>query len=102
MAFKPFFMNWNLMIFCSIKRRDTIKNQGKDIHEMIKKSLYYIIMLAIIAGCAGIWGMRKIDSEREIAPLRKAPDALLVDNTDLDITQTLEKLLGIVKSRIMI
>ena len=44
----------------------------------------------------------KIDSEREIAPLRKAPDALLVDNTDLDITQTLEKLLGIVKSRIMI
>ena len=42
----------------------------------------------------------KIDSEREVAPLRKAPDAFLVDNTNLDTAQTLKKILGIVKSKI--
>ena len=42
----------------------------------------------------------KLDSEREVAPLKKAPDAFLVDNTHLDINQTVEKLLNIVKLKI--
>jgi len=42
----------------------------------------------------------KIDSEREIAPLKKAEDAFVVDNTNLDICQTLERLLNIVNLKI--
>lgn len=42
----------------------------------------------------------KIDSERELAPLKKASDAYLIDNTNLDIQQTLEKILSTVNSKI--
>jgi cytidylate kinase len=44
----------------------------------------------------------KLDSERETSPLKRAPDAFLVDNTRLNISETLQKLLSIVKSRIKI
>lgn len=42
----------------------------------------------------------KLDSEREVAPLKKAPDAFVVNNTNLNITETLEKLLSIVNLKI--
>lgn len=42
----------------------------------------------------------KLDTEREASPLRKASDAITLDNTDLSISETLEKLVRIVKSRI--
>jgi len=42
----------------------------------------------------------KIDSERKVAPLKKAPDALLVNNTNLSIEETVEELLNIVKSKL--
>lgn len=41
----------------------------------------------------------KIDSERELAPLKKAPDAILVDNTNLNIRETVEKLLNIINAK---
>ena len=44
----------------------------------------------------------KMDSERETSPLKKAPDAHLLDNTRLDISSTLNELLKIVKSRIQV
>jgi len=44
----------------------------------------------------------KLDSERETSPLKKALDAFLVDNTHLGISETLQELLNIVKSRIKI
>ena len=42
----------------------------------------------------------KLDSERKVAPLKKALDAVLVDNTHLEIIPTFEKLLNIVKLKI--
>lgn len=36
----------------------------------------------------------KIDSERETAPLKKAEDAMLIDNTNMDKQQTLELILS--------
>lgn len=40
------------------------------------------------------------DSERAIAPLRAAPDAVRVDTTGLDIGQSIERLYQIVKERL--
>ncbi len=42
----------------------------------------------------------KLDSERQVAPLKKAFDAVLVDNTHLEIIPTFKKLLNIVKLKI--
>lgn len=39
----------------------------------------------------------KIDSEREVAPLRKADDAILIDNTLLDKKQTIDLMLTYIK-----
>ena len=36
----------------------------------------------------------KIDSEREVAPLKQAPDAILIDNTSLNKEQTIELILS--------
>lgn len=40
------------------------------------------------------------DSNREIAPLKPAPDSILVDNTGLTFEQTVEKLKSIIKERL--
>lgn len=40
----------------------------------------------------------RIDSEREIAPLRKAEDATVIDNTDLTKKETIEMILSYVKN----
>ena len=42
----------------------------------------------------------KLDSEREIAPLKKAQDAIEIDTTSLAITEVVEIILGLVKERI--
>ncbi len=39
----------------------------------------------------------KIDSERDVAPLKKADDAILIDNTTLDKNQTIELILSYLK-----
>ncbi len=39
----------------------------------------------------------KIDSEREVAPLRQADDAILIDNSDLTKKETIELLLSHIK-----
>lgn len=39
------------------------------------------------------------DSEREIAPLKKAPDALEIDSTSLTIDEVVEEILTLVKER---
>ena len=36
----------------------------------------------------------KIDSEREVAPLKKSDDAILIDNTNLDKQQTVDLILS--------
>lgn len=42
----------------------------------------------------------KLDSEREVAPLRKAEDAFEVDTTSLSIQEVVERIMDIVKERI--
>lgn len=42
----------------------------------------------------------RIDSEREIAPLKKAADAILIDNTNLNIEETIKKLYDIAKQKL--
>lgn len=42
----------------------------------------------------------KLDSEREIAPLKKADDAIEIDTTALEIEQVVEKIMELVKERI--
>ncbi len=39
----------------------------------------------------------KMDSEREVSPLKQAPDAILIDNTDLTKEQTISKLLSFIQ-----
>ncbi|THE15067.1 (d)CMP kinase [Bacillus timonensis] len=42
----------------------------------------------------------KLDSEREVAPLRKAEDAIEIDTTSLSIEEVVEKIMDVVKERI--
>lgn len=42
----------------------------------------------------------KIDSEREIAPLKKAEDAIEIDTTSLSIPEVVEKIMALVHERI--
>ncbi|WP_312902025.1 (d)CMP kinase, partial [Chryseobacterium taichungense] len=39
----------------------------------------------------------KIDSEREIAPLRQADDAIVIDNTQLSKEETIDSILSYIK-----
>ncbi len=40
------------------------------------------------------------DSHREIAPLKQADDAILVDSTEMDLPTTIEYMLGVIKEHI--
>ena len=40
----------------------------------------------------------KIDSTRDISPLRLAEDAIYIDTTDLSIEQVVETMLGFIKN----
>lgn len=42
----------------------------------------------------------KIDSEREVAPLKKADDAIEIDTTSLSITDVVDKIMGLALERI--
>jgi cytidylate kinase len=42
----------------------------------------------------------KIDSEREVAPLKKADDAIEIDTTSLSILEVVEKIMSLVQERI--
>ncbi|MBS8264710.1 (d)CMP kinase [Mesobacillus boroniphilus] len=42
----------------------------------------------------------KIDSEREVAPLKKANDAIEIDTTSLSITDVVDKIMGLALERI--
>ena len=43
-----------------------------------------------------------IDSNREESPLRKADDAILIDNTNLTISETIQKVLKLVNEKILV
>lgn len=42
----------------------------------------------------------KLDSEREIAPLKKADDAIELDTTSLSINEVVEKIMGLTREKI--
>jgi cytidylate kinase len=41
----------------------------------------------------------RVDSERPIAPLRPAPDAIVIDTDHLDVDQVVERIVEAVKAR---
>jgi cytidylate kinase len=41
----------------------------------------------------------RVDSERPIAPLRPAPDAIVIDTDHLDVDQVVDRIVGAVKAR---
>lgn len=55
---------------------------------------------ATVASVAKDIAMRdELDSKREIAPLKRAGDAILIDSSNMSIEQTLSKIIGIIKAR---
>lgn len=62
--------------------------------ELLEKGERNISLDSIIAD---IERRDKIDSSREIAPLKIAPDSILVDTTDKTIAETLELIVSIIK-----
>ena len=65
-------------------RRRVLQNQEKGI-----KSSYEEVL-------KGIKDRDKRDSTREIAPLKKAEDAIYVDSTNLSVEEVVEKIIGII------
>jgi len=49
----------------------------------------------------GLLNRDRIDTQREAAPLRKAEGAIVIDNTHLNIPQTVEEIIKIVKKKIV-
>jgi cytidylate kinase len=41
----------------------------------------------------------RVDSERPIAPLRPAPDAIVIDTDHLDLDQVVDRIVGAVRSK---
>jgi CMP/dCMP kinase len=41
----------------------------------------------------------RVDSERPIAPLKPAPDAIVIDTDNLDLDQVVERIVSTVKAR---
>ena len=68
-------------------RRRVIQNQEKGIEASYEEVL------------KGIKDRDKRDSTREIAPLKKAEDAIYVDSTNLSIVQVVEKILEIINNK---
>lgn len=66
-------------------RRRVLQNQEKGIESSYEKVL------------AGIKDRDKRDSTREIAPLKRAEDAIYVDSTNLSIEQVVEKIIEIIE-----
>lgn len=65
------------------RRFEEVKNKNEDINfEEVKKS---------------IARRDKLDSEREHSPLKKAEDAVLIDTTDLSISEVLKKMISIIE-----
>ena len=48
---------------------------------------------------ASIAARDDMDSHRAVSPLKKADDAIVVDNSDLDLEQTADVILGLMKER---
>ena len=68
-------------------RRRVIQNQEKGIESSYEEVL------------KGIKDRDKRDSTREIAPLKKAEDAIYVDSTNLSIEQVVEKIIEIIRRK---
>ncbi len=49
---------------------------------------------------SGLLRRDRIDSQRKIAPLKKAGGAVVIDNTRLNIAQTVDKILEVVKTKL--
>ncbi len=81
-----------LKIFLTASLEVRAKRRMKDLERMGKPLPYEEVL-------ANIKYRDKLDSTREIAPLRKAPDAVVIDNSDLPIEEELDILEDLVRQK---
>lgn len=86
------FPNAQLKIFLTASVEERARRRYK---EMLQKGQQ--VELAQLA--ADIAARDKADSERAIGPLRQAEDAILLDTSDMSISQVTEKILALVQER---
>lgn len=86
------FPNAQLKIFLTASVQERARRRYK---EMLQKGQQ--VELAQLA--ADIAARDKADSERAIGPLRQAEDAILLDTSDMGISQVTEKILQLVQER---
>lgn len=86
------FPNAQLKIFLTASVEERARRRYK---EMLQKGQQ--VELAQLA--ADIAARDKADSERAIGPLRQAEDAILLDTSDMSISQVTEKILELVQER---
>ena len=71
---------------------------GRDIGTVVlPQADLKIFLTASVA--ASIAARDDMDSHRAVSPLKKADDAIVVDNSDLDLEQTADVILGLMKER---
>lgn len=82
-----------IKIFLTASAEDRAKRREKELKEKGMEVNYTDILNDIIKRDYN-------DSHREIAPLKPADDAILIDNSGLDLEQTVLKLKSIIKERV--
>ncbi len=86
------FPNAQLKIFLTASVEERARRRYK---EMLQKGQ----QVELVQLAADIAARDKADSERAIGPLRQAEDAILLDTSDMSISQVTEKILELVRER---
>ena len=84
--------NASVKLFLTAKAEERARRRWKELREKGGEYDYETVLTDLI-------GRDKADSERPIAPLKAAQDAVVLDTTDLDPEATLSEILRIIKER---
>src|SRR5690606_22459003 len=85
------FPNADLKIFLNASAEERAKRRYEELLKTEHPATYEEVV-------ANITERDRIDSTREVSPLRQAEDAVLVDNGNLTPEQTLEKVMEIIQN----
>lgn len=83
--------NYKLFITASVEER--ARRRYKELLERGEKNISYDQVLSDIKE------RDRIDSTRQIAPLKKSPDALVIDTTNKTIDECVNQIIGIIEGR---
>jgi len=81
-------------IFLTASNEELAKRRYNDLQKMGEKISYETVLAEIIE-------RNTRDSTREIAPLKAAPDAVYIDSTNLKIQEVVDRILLVVKDKVM-